>query len=41
MANSIDPDQLASEEDLEIYCLGRVHPGSAGTGLMVMFVVFE
>ena len=33
VANSADPDQLASE-DLDIHCLkGRVCPGSAGQGL--------
>ena len=37
MANSADPDQLASEEQLIwIYtvCTGRVYPGSAGPGLI-------
>ena len=37
MANSIDPDQLASEDaNIWIYtvCKGRVYPGSAGQGLM-------
>ena len=35
MANSTDPDQLASEQPIWIYtvCKGRVYPGSAGLGL--------
>ena len=34
MANSADPDQLASEPtDLDLHCLqSRVYPGSAGQG---------
>ena len=34
MANSVDPDQLASETDLDLYCLQR-YPGSAGQGLIL------
>ena len=31
MANSADPDQLASEEDLDLYWLqNRAYPGSTG-----------
>ena len=34
MANSADPDQLASSTDLDLhFCKGRVYPGSAGQGL--------
>ena len=36
MANSADPDQLASS-DLVLHCLqNRVYPGSAGEGLRVI-----
>ena len=41
MANSVDPDQLASESQLIwIYtvCKGRVYPGSAGHGLILVLV---
>ena len=36
MANSADPDQLASLELIWIYtvCKGRVYPGSGGQGLI-------
>ena len=36
MANSVDPDQMASGSQLiwiYIICKGRVYPGSAGQGL--------
>ena len=36
MANSADPDQLASSTDLELHYLqNRVYPGSAGQGLSI------
>ena len=34
MANSADPDHLASEEAV---CKGRVYMGSAGQGLIICF----
>ena len=38
MANSADPDQLASEEanwsGICTVCKGRIYPGSTGLGLM-------
>ena len=44
MANSADPDQLASSEQLIwIYtvCKGRVFPGLAGQGLLYVFMNTE
>ena len=43
MANSGDPDQLASSvlsQLIWIYtvCKGRTYPGSAGLGLMYVFI---
>ena len=41
MANSADPDQLASDQLLIwIYtvCKGRVYPGSAGLGLIECYI---
>ena len=43
MANSADPDKLASSEanDLDLHCLqNRVYPGSAGQGLMYLHIYY-
>ena len=36
MASSADPDQLASSEGIYTVCKGKVYPGSAGQGLIVI-----
>ena len=41
MANSAYPDRLASSEFNWIYtvCKGRVYPGSAGQGLIILLYI--
>ena len=34
MANSADPDQLAT--DLDLHCRSSAYPGSAGQGLSIL-----
>ena len=43
MANSADPDQLASSDLIWIYtvCKGRVYPGSAGQGLTMYICLYK
>ena len=45
MANSADPDQLASEEAIwsgsTLFAKGRLYPGSAGKGLNFLGIILE